>query len=55
MALTGSGLRHRGARRGARRVVPSAVARRNAWVLRILGLSVGGLAVGVAIGLVVGR
>ncbi|WP_261556324.1 hypothetical protein [Frankia tisae] len=51
MALTGSGLRYRGAHRTA----PSAVARRDAWALWILGLSVGGLAVGVAIGLVVGR
>ncbi|EIV93193.1 hypothetical protein [Frankia sp. QA3] len=51
MSLTGSESRYSGARRAA----PSAVARRNAWVLRVLGLSVGGLAVGVAIGLVVGR
>ncbi|WP_261566351.1 hypothetical protein [Frankia gtarii] len=51
MALTGSEIRHHSAHRTA----PSAVARRDAWVLWILGLSVGGLAVGVAIGLVVGR
>ncbi len=51
MALIGSGLRHH----GAHRIVPSVVARRDAWVLWILGLSVGGLAVGIAIGLVVGR
>jgi hypothetical protein len=52
MSLPGSETRRHGTHR---RAGPSAVARRNAWMLRVLGLSVGGLAVGVAIGLVVGR
>ncbi len=51
MVLTGSGHRHR----GAHRAVPSAVARRNSWVLRVVGLSAGGLVVGVVIGLTVGQ
>lgn len=57
MLLTGSAIRHRGRRRAVASAVarPARAAYHNTVVVRLLGLSAGGLAVGVVIGLVVGR
>ncbi len=52
MSLRASGARRPGIHR---RPAPFAAASRNALLRRILRLTAGGLAVGVAIGLVVGR